>query len=92
MRHFARSWARTTREHGFRVNLLSPGPIKTPGLLGTVPEEQQADVLKQFADAVPVGRIGEPEEVGEVALLLASEATTYVNGAEWFIDGGYAQI
>jgi NAD(P)-dependent dehydrogenase (short-subunit alcohol dehydrogenase family) len=92
LRHFARSWARTTREHGFRVNVLSPGPILTPGLLGTVPEDQQEEVVRQFSEAVPVGRIGAVEEVAEVALLLASDAAGYVNGAEWFIDGGYAQI
>ena len=92
LRHFARSWARTTQEHGFRVNVLSPGPIRTPGLLGTVPEHQQEVLVEQFSGAVPVGRIGEPEEIAEVALLLASDATTYVNGAEWFVDGGYAQI
>lgn len=92
LRHFARSWARTTRKHGFRVNVLSPGPIKTPGLHGTVPEDQQEELVRQFSEAVPVGRIGEADEVTEVALLLASDATTYLNGAEWFIDGGYAQI
>jgi NAD(P)-dependent dehydrogenase (short-subunit alcohol dehydrogenase family) len=92
LRHFARSWARTTWEHGFRVNVLSPGPILTPGLLGTVPEDQQEEVVRQFSEAVPVGRIGAVEEVAEVALLLASDAAGYVNGAEWFIDGGYAQI
>jgi NAD(P)-dependent dehydrogenase (short-subunit alcohol dehydrogenase family) len=92
LRHFARSWARNTRQLGFRVNVLSPGPVKTPGLLGTVPVDQQEAVLAQFSEAVPVGRIGEPGEIAEVALLLASDATTYVNGAEWFVDGGYAQI
>lgn len=92
LRHFARSWARNTQELGFRVNVLSPGPTRTPGLLGTVPEDQQEEVLARFAAAVPVGRIGEPDEIAEVAVLLASDATTYVNGAEWFVDGGYAQI
>jgi NAD(P)-dependent dehydrogenase (short-subunit alcohol dehydrogenase family) len=92
LRHFARSWARTTREHGFRVNVLSPGPILTPGLLGTVPDDKQDEVVRQFSDAVPVGRIGKADEVAEVALLLASDAAGYVNGAEWFVDGGYAQI
>lgn len=92
VRHFARSWARNTLDHGIRVNVLSPGPIKTPGLLGTVPEHQQAEVLRTFAEAIPAGRLGEPDEVAEVATLLASDATTFVHGAEWFIDGGYAQI
>jgi NAD(P)-dependent dehydrogenase (short-subunit alcohol dehydrogenase family) len=92
VRHLARSWARTTKENGFRVNVLSPGPIKTPGLLGTVPVDRQDEVVRQFSEAVPVGRIGEADEIAEVALLLASDLTTYVNGAEWFVDGGYAQI
>lgn len=92
LRHFARSWARNTKELGFRVNVLSPGPTITPGLLGTVPEDQQDAVVRQFAEAIPVGRLGEAHEIAEVALLLASDAATYVNGAEWFVDGGYAQI
>jgi NAD(P)-dependent dehydrogenase (short-subunit alcohol dehydrogenase family) len=92
VRHFARSWTRDTIEHGFRVNVLRPGPTTTPGLMGTVPPDQQADVLRQFAAAVPARRMGDPDETAEVALLLASEATSFVRGAEWFVDGGYAQI
>ncbi len=57
-----------------------------------MPAEEQLAFLSQYAATVPLGRIGEPEEIAAAATLLASDAATYVNGAEWFIDGGYAQV
>lgn len=92
LRNFARSWTRNTKAHDFRVNVLSPGPTLTPALLGLVPEDEQAALLDSFTATVPAGRIGEPNEIAKAATLLASDEVTYVNGAEWFIDGGYAQI
>jgi len=92
VRNFARSWTRNTQDHGFRVNVLSPGGTRTPGLLGLFPEEQQAAAFDQMAAVTPAGRLGEPDEIAAAALFLASDASTFVNGAEWFIDGGYAQI
>nr|WP_299037787.1 SDR family oxidoreductase [uncultured Pseudokineococcus sp.] len=92
LRNFARSWTLNARENGFRVNVLSPGPIRTPGLLGVVPEDQQDDFVEMFETVLPAGRLGDPDEVASAALLLASDTATYVNGAEWFIDGGYTSI
>ena len=92
LRNFARSWTLNAKAHDFRVNVLSPGPTKTSGLLGLVPEAEQDAFVDQLSSAVPIGRIGEPEEIAEAATLLASDKATYVNGAEWFIDGGYAQV
>ena len=92
LRNFARSWTLNARENGFRVNVLSPGPIRTPGLLGIVSEEQQDDFVEMLETALPAGRLGDPDEVASAALLLASDTATYVNGAEWFIDGGYTSI
>lgn len=92
VRNFVRSWTRNTQEHGFRVNVLSPGGTKTPGLLGLMPEEQQATAFDEMAKTIPLGRLGEPDEIASAALFLASDASTFVNGAEWFIDGGYAQV
>lgn len=92
LRNFARSWTLNTRAHDFRVNVLSPGPTKTSGLLSLVPETEQDAFVDQFSNAIPIGRIGDPEEIAEAATLLASDKATYVNGAEWFIDGGYAQV
>ncbi|WP_199444359.1 SDR family NAD(P)-dependent oxidoreductase [Umezawaea beigongshangensis] len=92
LRNFARSWTLNARENGFRVNVLSPGPIRTPGLLGVVSEDQQDDFVTMFETTLPAGRLGDPDEVASAALLLASDTATYVNGAEWFIDGGYTSV
>lgn len=88
VRNLARSWTLNAQENGFRVNVLSPGPTRTPGLLGIVPEDQQDDFAKSQAAALPVGRLGDPDEIASAALLLASDAAAFVNGAEWFVDGG----
>ncbi|MEU6124859.1 SDR family oxidoreductase [Streptomyces sp. NPDC047123] len=88
VRSLARGWALSSRARGFRVNVVSPGATRTPGLLDLVP----ADVLKQAEADVPLGRLAEPAEVAAVTTFLASDAASYVNGAEFFADGGYAQV
>jgi len=94
VRNFARSWILDLKERRIRVNTLSPGPIRTAallGLAGTDPDGQQA-LLDTMASLVPLGRVGEPEEVAKAALFLASDDSSYVNGSELFVDGGRAQI
>ncbi len=86
VRNLVRSWARSAQERKFRVNLLSPGPTETPGLIGAVGPDHQ------LASEVPLGRIGRPDEIAAVATFLASDASSFVNGAEWFVDGGQTQI
>ncbi|KUF16434.1 SDR family NAD(P)-dependent oxidoreductase [Streptomyces silvensis] len=88
VRSLARGWARGSRARGFRVNVVSPGGTRTPGLLELLP----ADVLKQAEEAIPLGRLAEPAEIAAVTTFLASDAASYVNGAEFFADGGYAQV
>ncbi|MFE0674181.1 SDR family NAD(P)-dependent oxidoreductase [Streptomyces sp. NPDC058867] len=81
------NWARQSRERWFRVNVLSPGPTRTPGLLGAAGPN-----VEQFAEAVvPLGRLANAEEIAEAALFLASDASSFVNGAELFADGGYTR-
>lgn len=93
VRNFARSWILDLKARRIRVNVISPGPIKTPGLTGLAPTEEQAKALIQgLATAIPLGRLGDPDEVGKAAVFLASDASSFVNGAELFVDGGYAQI
>jgi len=91
VRNFARSWALDLADRKIRVNVLSPGPIRTPGLLNLFPGDAQA-TLDQFAAGIPLGRVGDPDEVGKVAVFLASDASSFVNGVELFVDGGIAQI
>ncbi|WP_328983165.1 SDR family NAD(P)-dependent oxidoreductase [Streptomyces mirabilis] len=81
------SWALSAQERKFRVNVLSPGPTETPGLVGAVGPD-----LRQFASEVPLGRIGHPDEIAAVATFLDSDASSFVNGADWFVDGGQAQV
>ena len=92
LRNFARSWTLNARANGFRVNVLSPGAVRTPGLLGIVPEDQQDGFAKAMESVLPTGQLGDPDDVASVALLLASNTATHVNGAEWFIDGGYTSV
>ncbi|MCX2731768.1 SDR family oxidoreductase [Saccharopolyspora sp. NFXS83] len=88
VRNLARGWAHSSRQHGFRVNVLSPGMVPTPGLLDLVPSE----ALEQAKGIIPLGRHGEPEEIAAAATFLASDASSYVNGSELAADGGAAQI
>ncbi|WP_419997827.1 SDR family NAD(P)-dependent oxidoreductase [Streptomyces boninensis] len=88
VRNLARGWALSSRARGFRVNVVSPGGTRTQGLLELVP----AEVLKQAEKAIPLGRLAEPEEIAAVTTFLASDAASFVNGAEFFADGGYAQV
>lgn len=92
VRNFARSWILDLKGKGIRVNVLSPGPIRTPGLLGLAPPDQQQALLDMFAAKIPLGRVGDPDEIGKAAVFLASDAASFVNGIELFVDGGEAQV
>ena len=91
VRNFARNWIVDLKGQGIRVNVLSPGPTKTPGLVGLVPEAQQQGLLDQLANSVPLGRVADPDEIANAALFLATDQSSFVNGIELFVDGGAAQ-
>lgn len=94
VRNLARSWVLDLKEAGIRVNVVSPGPVRTPFLLdfaGDDPAQQQG-MLDYLGTRIPLGRVGEPEEIAKVALFLASDDSSFVNGAEIFADGGQAQV
>ena len=92
VRNFARSWILDLKDRGIRVNVLSPGPTDTPMLHGTVPSDQVAGMIAQIETQIPLGRIGDPDEVAEAAVFLASDDSSFVNGVELFVDGGMAQV
>lgn len=92
VRNFARSWALDVKDRGIRINVVSPGPIRTPGLGGLVSEEQRQGLFDALASQVPLGRLGEPEEIGTVVAFLASDDSSFINATELFVDGGMAQI
>ncbi|MFT4172468.1 MAG: SDR family oxidoreductase [Rhodocyclaceae bacterium] len=70
----------------------APGPIRTPGLGGLVPDEARQSLFDSLASQVPLGRLGEPGEIGKAVAFLASNAASFVNGIELFVDGGMAQV
>ena len=92
VRNFARSWALDVKERGIRINVVSPGPIRTPGLGELVSEDQRQGLFDALAAQVPLGRLGEPEEIGKVVAFLASDDSSFINATELFVDGGMAQI
>jgi NAD(P)-dependent dehydrogenase (short-subunit alcohol dehydrogenase family) len=93
LRSYTRTWTREFNDRGIRFNTLSPGPIDTPILDGQADSVEAADELKaQFIAAVPLNRLGHPEEIGAAALFLASDDSSFVAGAELSVDGGMAQV
>ena len=93
IRSFARTWTVDLKHRKIRVNAISPGPIDTPGFSGLVQTAEQLEQLKTSqVVAVPLGRMGSPDEVAKVVLFLASYDSSYVTGIELFVDGGMAQI
>jgi NAD(P)-dependent dehydrogenase (short-subunit alcohol dehydrogenase family) len=94
VRAFARNWILDLKDRGIRINTISPGPIRTPGLVELAGEDkaQQQGLLDYMASQVPLGRVGEPEEIAKTVVFLASDDASFVNGAELFADGGLAQV
>ncbi|KAM4637192.1 (3R)-3-hydroxyacyl-CoA dehydrogenase isoform 1-T1 [Amazona ochrocephala] len=78
-----RSCAKELARAGIRVNAVLPGFIVTP-MTSTVPPK----VLSKFAGMVPLGRLGQPEDVADVIEFLASERSSYVTGASVEVTGG----
>ncbi|OCC06123.1 oxidoreductase [Labrys sp. WJW] len=94
VRNLARSWALDLKGTGIRVNVVSPGATRTPGLVELAGDdrEQQQGLLDYLASRIPLGRVGESEEIAKATLFLASDDASFVNGAELFADGGQAQV
>ncbi len=87
IRSFVRTWTTDLKDRRIRSNVVSPGPINTP-----LVNRQSPEVIARIVSTIPMGRMGEPEEVAKVALFLASDDSSFVTGIELFVDGGRAQI
>lgn len=93
VRSFARTWAADLKDRRIRVNALSPGYTETPIFEKiNLPEEQIAGFKAGIPAMVPLGRLGRTDEIAKAAVFLASDDSSYVTGAELFVDGGVSQI
>ena len=90
LRSFARTWTADLKDRRIRVNAISPGVINTPGLNELLRPTKQT--IETLSDGVPIGRIGTPDEIAKAVVFLASDDSSYVTGAEFFVDGGVAQV
>jgi NAD(P)-dependent dehydrogenase (short-subunit alcohol dehydrogenase family) len=87
IRNFVRAWTTELKDRRIRSNVLSPGPTDTPAVAG-----QPVDAIARIVSTIPMGRMGEPDEIAKAALFLASDDSSFVTGIELFVDGGRAQI
>ena len=88
LRAFATTWVKDTKGSGVRINVLSPGGIDTPSLRKALGDDKDEAKIKALKERSPLGRIGIPEEIGNVVAFLASDAASFIHGAEIFVDGG----
>jgi NAD(P)-dependent dehydrogenase (short-subunit alcohol dehydrogenase family) len=93
VRSFARTWTTDLKDRKIRVNALSPGPIDTPIFeTHSASKEETAQTKARYASFVPMGRLGEADELAKAALFLASDDSSFVTGVDLFVDGGLGQV
>lgn len=94
VRSFARTWAVDLKLRKIRVNVVSPGTVITPGYKNSLKltQSQIDEMAGSTALTVPLARPGTVDEIAKPVLFLASDDSSYVNGVELFVDGGYSQI
>ncbi len=87
LRSFARTWLNELKGRNIRVNVLSPGQVDTP-------DSRRLDkaTREMFESLIPRAKMGRPEEIAAAALFLASDDSSYVNGVDLPVDGGFSAI
>lgn len=93
VRSFARTWTAELKARKIRVNVVSPGPIATP-IFDTMglSKEQIDEFGTNITTQVPLGRFGQPEEIAQAVLFLASSDSSYVAGVDLYVDGGMVAV
>jgi len=93
VRSFARTLTTELVDRGIRVNVVSPGPIRTPifGRTG-LSQEEVDEFARGIVSKVPMKRFGKPEEVADTVLFLATPESSYIAGVDINVDGGMGQV
>jgi NAD(P)-dependent dehydrogenase (short-subunit alcohol dehydrogenase family) len=87
LRSFVRTWTSDLKDRHIRSNVVSPGPTDTP-----IVDGQPEDAIARIVSTIPMGRMGDPDEIAKAVLFLASDDSNFVTGIELFVDGGRGQI
>src|SRR5262249_39914697 len=94
VRSFARSWTTEFKDRGIRVNVVSPAPVTTPAIdkINNGDPASIEQFKSNMVSSIPLGRWGEADEIAKSVVFLASDDSSFVAGAELFVDGGMAQV
>jgi NAD(P)-dependent dehydrogenase (short-subunit alcohol dehydrogenase family) len=87
LRSFVRTWTVDLKDRHIRSNVISPGPTDTPVIDG-----QPTDGIARIVSTIPMGRMGNADEIAKAALFLASDDSSFITGIELFVDGGRGQV
>ncbi|MFL5744361.1 MAG: SDR family NAD(P)-dependent oxidoreductase [Niastella sp.] len=90
--YLAKAFSSDLLDRKIRANVITPGTTDTPAFDKFVPAEQMEAVKKHFADQMPIGRIGQPSDIGKTAVFLASDDSSFMLGAELLVDGGMTYL
>ena len=78
-----------------RCNCISPGRVHTPFVDGFIKKnypEKQKDMFKKLSQSQPIGRMGKPQEIADLALFLCSDEAGFITGSDYAIDGGFIKL
>jgi NAD(P)-dependent dehydrogenase (short-subunit alcohol dehydrogenase family) len=89
---FAKAFSNDLLDRKIRANVITPGTTDTPAFDKFVPAEQIEAVKQHFAGVMPIGRIGQPADIGKTAVFLASDDSSFMLGAELLVDGGMTYL
>ena len=90
--HFAKGFSNDLLHRRIRANVISPGTTDTPVFDKFIPAEQLEVVKNYWAETMPIGRIGQPADIGKTAVFLASDDSSFMLGAELLVDGGMTYL
>ena len=88
----AKAFSNDLLDRNIRVNVITPGTTDTPAFDKFVPAEQIEALKQHFAGVMPIGRIGQPSDIGKTAVFLASDDSSFMLGAELLVDGGMTYL